>query len=103
MANWHGVRSRSLWPRLVWEEQRCYRNLHMNMDTALWGQARRLGLPYNDFCRSCHNEEEEDCVTSPGELSGVGGSPVGVSSRKGSSIVVYGLGNLTAFVRAAVN
>ncbi|GBP11403.1 hypothetical protein EVAR_71480_1 [Eumeta japonica] len=24
--------------------------------------ARRLGLPYNDFCRSCHSEEEEETV-----------------------------------------
>ncbi|GBP05118.1 hypothetical protein EVAR_72432_1 [Eumeta japonica] len=24
--------------------------------------ARRLGLPYNDFCRSCHDEEEEETV-----------------------------------------
>ncbi|GBP98303.1 Cytochrome b5-related protein [Eumeta japonica] len=23
---------------------------------------RRLGLPYNDFCRSCHDEEEEETV-----------------------------------------
>ncbi|GBP12125.1 hypothetical protein EVAR_71694_1, partial [Eumeta japonica] len=24
--------------------------------------ARRLGLPYNDFCRSCHDEDEEETV-----------------------------------------
>ncbi|GBP12692.1 hypothetical protein EVAR_74051_1 [Eumeta japonica] len=54
----------------TWEGQGCYWDFleHilgwlclLSQDTAL-SHARRLGLPYNDFCRSCHDEDEEETV-----------------------------------------
>ncbi|GBP13009.1 hypothetical protein EVAR_72247_1 [Eumeta japonica] len=46
-------------------------NLNVRMvitDTAIhfWVLRKTSGLPYNDFCKSCHNEEEKETDTGAG-------------------------------------
>ena len=36
---------------------------HLIAVISICGSARRLGIHFNDFCRSCFNEEEEARVT----------------------------------------
>ncbi|GBP06335.1 hypothetical protein EVAR_74007_1, partial [Eumeta japonica] len=62
----------SLWPRLDMERTRVLLKLprtHLRMAVSVitghctfGNHARRLGLPYNGFCRSCHSEEENETV-----------------------------------------
>lgn len=65
--------SRNLWPQIdrrrTGELIRMHRP-HMRIIISVitghcpfGNHARRLGLPYNDFCRSCRDEEEEETIS----------------------------------------
>ena len=65
--------ARLLWPRMdshktsyILGLNRIYLSALLSVLTGhskFGNHARRIGIPYNDFCRSCQNEEEEETIT----------------------------------------